>query len=184
MNEKKIIKKARKGDQEAFGQLYDKYISGIYRFVFFRINDKSETEDLTQQVFLKAWQNVSSFKIKKEAKFSSWLYRIAKNLIIDYYRTAKDHINIDDIKYDQQFAISYKLEEKIDNLTKFKQVKKSLTILTEDEQDVIIMKFVEEFSNEEIAQALDKSRGAVRVTQHRALKKIKCFFQESESKNK
>jgi len=103
-------------------------------------------------------------------------------LIIDYYRTTKDHINIDDVKYDQQFAISSKFEERIDNLTKFKQVKKSLTILTEDERDVIIMKFVEEFSNEEIAQALDKSRGAVRVTQHRALKKIKCFFQESELK--
>src|SRR6056297_1768996 len=180
MKEEEIVKKARKGDKKAFGKLYDEHISSIYRFIIFKVNTKSEAEDITQKVFLKAWQNIHSFKTKKGAKFSSWLYRIAKNAVIDHYRTSKDHTDIEDVKHSQKFASSPEIEQKLQNSKKFKEVKEALKNLTEDEQEVIVMKFIEELSNKEIGKALDKTQGAVRVTQHRALKKLKNFFQENE----
>lgn len=178
MKEELIVKKAKKGNQEAFGQLYDKYITKIYRFIFFKVETKSEAEDITQQVFLKAWQNIYSFKNKKGARFSSWLYRIAKNAVIDHYRTKKEYIDIEDIKYDKEFASSSDIEEKIQNTKKFKEVKKAIQNLSEDEQEVVVMKFVDELSNKEIGKILNKTQGTIRVIQYRALKKLKNFFEE------
>ncbi len=176
MNENKLVKKAKRGDSEAFGKLYDRYISQIYRFVFFKVNNIPEAEDITQQVFLKTWQNIRSYKFKRGARFSSWLYSIARNSVIDYYRTSKKHTDIEDVKYDSRFTTSPKFDEKLDRDKKVKQVEKSLSVLTEDERDVVIMKFVEEFSNKEIEETLGKSQGTIRVIQYRALKKLKSYF--------
>jgi RNA polymerase sigma-70 factor, ECF subfamily len=177
MNENKLVKKARKGDSQAFGKLYDKYIDKIYRFIFFKVNNSSEAEDITQQVFLKSWQNIKNYKPKKGAQFSSWLYRIARNSVIDHYRTSKNHTDIESIKEDE-FIETPEFEEKIDRFEKINKVKKSLYILTEDEKDVVIMKFVEEFSNKEIGKVLDKNQGTIRVIQYRALKKLKLHFKD------
>lgn len=183
MNEERLAKKAKRGDSEAFGKLYDKYVVKIYRFVLFKVNSKFEAEDITQQVFLKTWQNIRSYKTKRGAKFSSWLYHIARNSVIDHYRTSKNQTSLEDIKHDTQFAAPPDFDEAIDRSDKLGEVKKSIAILTEDEKDVVIMKFVEEFSNKEVGDVLDKSQGAVRVIQHRALKKLKRHFDEQKKYN-
>ena len=86
--EPELIKKAKNRNPEAFGLLYDQYLPAIYRFILLKIGDKVTTEDLAHQVFLSAWQNIENYQTQG-FPFSSWLYRIAHNAVIDYYRTGK-----------------------------------------------------------------------------------------------
>ena len=88
-DEYKIIKRAQRGDQEHFGRLYDHYTPQIYRFVFFKVGHQQEAEDLTHEIFLNAWKNIDNFTYRGHP-FSSWLYQIARNRIIDYYRSVLD----------------------------------------------------------------------------------------------
>lgn len=171
MSEDKLIKKAKKGDKDSFGQLYDKHLPAIYRFVFLKVGHKTEAEDITQQVFLNALENIKTFTPQADAKFSSWLYKIAKNLVIDHYRTAKGDIDVKLVS--DKLQSNEDLESALDKDLRFEIVKNALQHLTDDEQNVILMKFVNELSGDEIAAALQKSHGAIRVVQHRALKKLK-----------
>lgn len=182
--ERELIKSAQNGDSESFGELYDKYVTRIYRFIFLRVRQKTDAEDLSQKVFLKAWKNIDSYRDQKGASFSSWLYKIAKNTIIDYYRTNKEHADIDSVPEDELDPELPSYMEEMDDSFKLKQIKAALGELTDNQQNVIIMKFIEELSNEEISDALDKTEVAVRVTQHRALKRIKQILNEEDHNKK
>lgn len=171
MREKRLIKKAQKGDNQAFGELYDQYLPAIYRFIVIKVGNKADAEDISHQVFLNAWQKMPKYK-HQGFPFSSWLYRIAHNAVIDFYRTSKHHIDIDSVPEDS-FSETPETDKKIDDLMQTRIVKDAIKELNEDEQNVIIMKFVNELSNKEIAASLEKSEGAVRVMQHRALKQLK-----------
>jgi len=181
-DERKLISKAKEGKEEAFGQLYDKYMPAIYRFVFLKVGaQKAQAEDICHEVFLNAWQNIKNFRFQGYP-FSSWLYRIALNAVIDYYRTRKVNIDIDLVP-EEAMATNASLHESLDDKFDLQMVKMCLTKLEPSYQDVLIMKFIEELSNKEIAAALDKSEGAIRVVQHRAIKQLKKFIEDERSNN-
>src|SRR3989344_2601021 len=95
--ERKLILQAKEGKEEAFGRLYDKYMPAIYRFIFLKVGgDKGRAEDISPEGFLSAWQNIGNFRFQGYP-FSSWLYRIAGNAVIDYYRTRKASVNIENV---------------------------------------------------------------------------------------
>ena len=177
MTERELIQKAQNGESEAFGELYDQYVNRIYRFVFIKVASRPNAEDLTHQIFLAAWQNIQNFQFQG-FPFSSWLYKIAANTVIDFYRTRKQEESIEFIAEDALSEFP-EFAKKIDEAAEIKTVKNALQKLEPDQQTVLIMKFVDEFSNKEIAEILGKSEGAVRVTQHRALKRLKNFLQNN-----
>ena len=92
--EKSLIKKARAGNTKAFGNLYDHYLPQIYRFILLKVRRKSEAEDLAHEVFLSAWKNIGNYA-DQGFPFSSWLYQIAKNAVIDFYRTSKNNLPVE-----------------------------------------------------------------------------------------
>src|SRR3989344_2875321 len=89
-----IIERATKGEAEAFGLLYDHYLPKIYRFVFLKVGRREEAEDLTHQVFLNSWQHIANYQSMGHP-FSTLLYRMARNEVIDYIRTKKNPIPLD-----------------------------------------------------------------------------------------
>jgi RNA polymerase sigma-70 factor (ECF subfamily) len=167
--EEKLIIDAISGEASAFGLLYDKYQPQIYRFIYLKVSHREEAEDLAHQVFFKAWQNIGNYQIKG-LPFTSWLYRIARNEVIDHYRTRKPNLNIEII---EEPAGNDPVEQGIDNAIKIEAIRKAILQLNQEQQDVIIMRFVEELSFGEIAKAMDKSHGAVRILQHRAIKNLR-----------
>jgi RNA polymerase sigma-70 factor (ECF subfamily) len=177
--EKTYIKKAKRGNKEAFGFLYNHYLPQIYRFILFKINNQKEAEDLTHGVFLSAWQNVRNYEYEG-FPFSSWLYQIAKNAVIDFYRTSKKNISVEDI---DENALKIDAEDpvKIDASLEIEKLKKNISLLKSDYQDIIIMRFIEDMTHEEIANILNKSEGAIRLLQHRALKELKSIYYDNES---
>lgn len=172
--EDRLIRRAKNGEMEPFGQLYDHYIAPIYRFVLVKVTNRHEAEDLTHDVFLSAWQNLKNYK-HKGFPFSSWLYQIARNKVIDHYRTKKNHTNFENVD-EELLKVADVSEVNLNTTLELEQVKAAITNLSPEQQDVIIMKFVEDLSNEEIAEALGKTEGAVRLLQHRAVNNLKTLL--------
>ncbi len=174
MSEEKLVKKAVKGDERAFGKLYDAYISPIYRYIILRVGNKSVAEDITQEVFLSVWKNINDFQLREGVPFSSYLYKVARNKVIDYYRTEKSSVDIAQVEFLYEDWPDYGLA--IDDSLIVQKIKEQLKFLSADEREVIILKYVNELENKEIAEIISKTEGAVRVIQHRALKKLKEFM--------
>lgn len=168
--EQKLIELAIGGKSSAFGSLYDYYQPKIYRFVLIKVSHREEAEDLTHQVFMNAWENIRTYK-NLGFPFSSWLYRIARNQVIDRYRTKKQELYLFDIDPDY-FSELEGIEKNTDERLELERVTRTIKKLRRDYQDIIIMRFVEELSLKEIAASIDKSEGAVKLMQHRAIKEL------------
>lgn len=169
--ENKLIEQAIKGRPSAFGSLYDYYQPKIYRFVLIKVGRREDAEDLTHEVFRSAWESIKGYK-NLGYPFSSWLYRIARNQIIDFWRTRKQDTSLDKIDPEYfvapataQFDLSAKME--------MEKVRGAIAQLKPEHQDVIVMRFVEDLPIKEVATALDKSEGAIKLLQHRAIKELK-----------
>jgi RNA polymerase sigma-70 factor, ECF subfamily len=173
----KLVDKAVSGDGDAFGRLYDMHVDRVYRHIFYRVSSNADAEDLTQQVFIKAWQAIGRYK-KTASPFLAWLIRISHNLIVDFYRSRKSETYID---FD---AIASKPETDPEHIVEaeFNQqyMRQAINHLQGDQQQVILMRFIEDFSYPEIAAALGKSEGAIRVIQHRGLVKLKTILEKAQ----
>src|SRR5512140_369997 len=140
-NERQLVLQAQAGNSEAFGHLYDAYMERIYRFVWYRVDDQQTAEDITSQVFLKAWSNLDRFSFNR-TPYLAWLYTIAHNAVIDHYRTRKVTAALDDVqlrKKDHAEAV----ENEIDQTVEMKTSKEAMQTLTDDQQKVLTLKFIE-----------------------------------------
>ena len=172
-----LIDKAIAGDGNAFGRLYDMHVDRVYRHIYYRVGNTEDTEDLTHQVFLKAWQAIDKYR-KTASPFIAWLIRISHNLVIDFYRSRKSEAYIDfEIVDDKPDTDPQQIVE-----TQFNQqeMRKAILKLKGDQQQVILMRFIEDFSYGEIAAALGKSEGAIRVILHRGLAKLKTILEKEQ----
>lgn len=175
-----LIKCAVGGDAEAFGRLYDMHVERIYRHVYYRVGNIADAEDLTQQIFLKAWQAIGRYK-KTSSPFLAWLMRISHNLIIDFYRSRKDKVYLDSeiTANDSDSSPERVAEAEFDQ----QQLRRTILQLPGEQQKVILMSFIEGFTYDEIASSLGKSKGAIRVILHRALKKMRHMLEEEKGSN-
>jgi RNA polymerase sigma-70 factor (ECF subfamily) len=180
IEEEKIVRQAIKGEKEAFGLLYDKYQPQIYRFIYIKVGNRATAEDLTHEVFLKSWKKISDYRIR-EFPFSSWLYRIARNEVIDYYRLQKNNLSLEEIfdKDKENNVIPDQTQSPLDSTEKNikkEKLMQAIQKLNPIEQDIIILKFIEDLSTQKIAENLGKTNLAVRLIQHRAIKKLKKYL--------
>ena len=175
-NERQLVLQAQAGNSEAFGQLYDAYMERIYRFVYFRVEDHQTAEDITSQVFLKAWSNLDRFSFIR-TPYLAWLYTIAHNSVIDHYRTRKVTAALDDVHLSQQDHAEA-VENGIDLSAEMRSIKAALRALTDDQQKVLTLKFIEGLSNNEIARHLGKREGAIRALQMRGLQALAKQLEE------
>ena len=162
-----LVTAAQDGDLECFGEIYDQFVGQIFRYIYFKTGEKVVAEDLTQTVFLKALERIE--QLKGNGSFVSWLYKIARNVIIDYYRGRHKTVSLDMVGEIADSGNGHSLEPK----EKLEETLKALVTLNEEEQEVIVLHCVEEYSFEEIAKITKKSPGALRILKHRALGKLK-----------
>ena len=156
---------------------YEKYIAPIFRFIYFKVKNYQEAEDLTQTVFLKAWKNIDKYK-EKGYQFSSWLYVIARNTITDYWKKNKT-LNIEE-EILNSIPDNENVLEKIENAEDFNKIIKFIDKLTDDQQDLIILKFIEGLSNQEISKIINKKEDAIRQLQSRAIKSLKDILEKHD----
>ena len=159
----RLIKRAIGGDGEVFGELYSIYLERIYRYVFYQVKDKMTAEDITEEAFIKAWKAIASCK-GKERTFSSWLYRIAHNQLIDSLRKRRAELPLQQEMTNGLFA-----RNQVEGALEQQEQLEALTYLPRNQKQVIILKFIEGMDNREISKIMSKSEGAIRVLQTRAL---------------
>ena len=169
MSEAQLIKECQNGNLDRFAEIYDAYVNKIYRFVYYRTNHKETAEDITSVVFMKSMNKISSYSFEK-GTFSSWLYKIARNSVIDYYRSKKDVDDIDDF---WNLGEDNNLDRRVDANMKLDEIKEYLKKFSDEQREIIIMRIWDGLSYKEISEITGKNVGALKVTVSRILKKIK-----------
>jgi RNA polymerase sigma-70 factor, ECF subfamily len=172
------IDKAVQGDFDAFGDLYLENVQKIYNYIYYRTGNKSDAEDLTARVFQRALKHINSYQ-KTDVPFSAWLYRIAHNLVANFYRDTnrRREVPIEDHEFDLPQAEH--LEERIVRNEQLEFLLTTIRKLPADRQMVIILKFVDDMPNLEIARILGRSEGAIKSLYHRTLLELRNIYPEA-----
>ncbi len=172
--EKLLAERAAKRDEQAFAKLYDLYVEKIYKYIYYKSGRTDEAEDLTAQVFLKAWEAIDHYKWEGYP-FSTWLYRIAHNQMIDYYRTHRETFPLDTARARESTIDPLEAAERTFTSG---QIRVALQHLTHDQQRVVVLRFLEGYSTSEVASIMDKDPDAIRALQHRALRALQPWMSE------
>jgi RNA polymerase sigma-70 factor (ECF subfamily) len=175
-----LLKLAKGGDAEAFGEIYSRYAKLIFGFLYANLDSHLDAEDLTEEVFLRAWDSLSSYR-ERGIPFPAFLLRVARNALYDHYRRSKfasDHMPIENVDLlddsDPEAAASNNLEHE--------ELRQVLGQLNEDYRLVLVLRFLRELSPAETAQIMERSVGAVRVLQHRAIGAVRKLLHGDENK--
>jgi RNA polymerase sigma-70 factor (ECF subfamily) len=176
-DEANLIQQAKEGDPAAFAEIYDRHQPAIYRYIFYRVGDVTTAEDLTGEVFVRLLERIEHFTYQGRPLLA-WLYTIARNLIADYQRQAKPTTILSP---DEQLMAEVGNPAQVteQGLAR-RRLAAALPHLTEDQRQVIILKFIEGLDNVEVARTLGKSVGAVKSLQHRALAALRRILGENE----
>ena len=168
-DDKALLVQYRAGDREAFGRLYDRYIGKIYRFVYYKTHHRETAEDLVSRIFTKALEKIGGFDADK-GTFQAWLYAIARNTVIDHYRTSRGETGIEDV---WDLTGNEDAERDMDAKMKLEKVGQYLARLKSAHRDILIMRLWQGLSHAEIAAALDTSEASVKMTYSRAVNKLR-----------
>jgi len=169
-NEESLVKRAQQHDQVALTRLYDENFDRIYRYIVLKIGDRTEAEDMTQQVFLQALKSISSYKWKG-TPFSAWLYRIAHNQIVDYFRKKSRYATVDlDPRIQDRDPDPVTLAEKKMDAAELAEATRKLT---RAQQEVIALRFSSDLPIAEVSRIMGKSEGAIKALQHSAIRALR-----------
>ncbi|MEA3352004.1 MAG: sigma-70 family RNA polymerase sigma factor [Chloroflexota bacterium] len=173
-SEQVLIQRAKKCDPTAFAEIYDRCQPPIYRYISYRVNNPLDVDDLTSDVFVRLVERIDRFTYRGKP-ILAWLYTIAHNLVIDYYRRVEREKQS---PLDEQLAANTVTpEEYADTALDLKRLSGKLQQLTKDQQNVIIFKFIEGHSNAQVAQLMGKTVGAIKSLQHRGLAALRRAFE-------
>ena len=177
-DEREAVESARGSNPEAVGWLYERYFDRIYRYIFIKVGDATEAEDLTEQVFLKMIESIGAFEWQGST-FVAWLYRIAHNLIVDRHRrdSRRPHVPLEPLgdTLPSEYGDPHHLAERSDLRD---HLVESISRLTDLQAQVIALKFVAGLSNLEVASILDRTEGAIKALQHSALHNLQKLLSE------
>jgi RNA polymerase sigma-70 factor (ECF subfamily) len=167
-----VLEKAVQGDSEAFGLLYERYVTRIYNYIFYRIGSSYDAEDLTERVFIRALRHINRYN-NRGLPFSAWLYRIAHNLVANWYR---DNSRRKEIPLDDGILTSHQSsfpEQEVLHSEERERLLQVIRTLPPDRQQLVILKFVDHLSNAEIGQIMGRTEGAIKSLYHRTLLTIR-----------
>jgi len=168
--EKRLLKKAQNGDKEAFAELYREHVQAIFRYVYNRVSDKQLAEDLTGDVFTRMLKGLPSYQDQGKPLLA-WLYRIAHARVVDHYRRVERRPNESDVE-SIPISVTPDMDERLLRQQAARALRDAITYLTDDQQQVIVLRFIEGYRIEEVANVMGKKPNAIKALQHRALRSL------------
>jgi RNA polymerase sigma-70 factor, ECF subfamily len=179
--ENEVVERAAKGDTEAFSILYERYVTRIYNYIYYRTGNPHESEDLTSRVFHRALHHINHYD-NRGIPFSAWLYRIAHNLVANWHRdnSRRKEVPLED--YTQQPHRSLAPEASVVDNQEMEDLLKAIRRLPPDRQQLLILKFVEGMSNADVAMIMMRSEGAIKSLYHRTLMALRDELSKMDHK--
>ncbi|MDD3711644.1 MAG: RNA polymerase sigma factor [Patescibacteria group bacterium] len=173
--ENSIKDRLKNRDQSAFEDLYNKNIDDIYRFIYFKIGKKDDASDLSSLVFLKTWEHIQKNSISNKETLRGLVYKIARHVVIDYYRSNKgENLSLDDENNKIDVVDEkYDIESEMSSQADFGDLMSQMMELKNEYREILLMRFVNELSLDEISDITGKKKINVRVLLHRAVKALK-----------
>lgn len=172
-----------KTDREAFGVLYERYVTAIYRYVYYRVGSVEDAEDLTARVFARALKHVHGYS-DRGVPFSAWLYRIAHNVVANFHRDNSRHpsVPLDEVETYGSGEDVVDHDQRIDGERQRERLLRAIRMLPEERQHLVVLKFVEQMQNEEIGQIMNRSEGAIKSLYHRTLLQLRTIMDKEDHK--
>ncbi len=170
-----VIERARGGDRTAFAELYDQYVDSVYRYLLYRLREPSDAEDLTSEVFTRAFANIHRYRWQGKS-FLAWLYTIARNAVTDRRRRERPTVDLD-----TAFGLAEGGPTAHERAVLGEQVgalRGAVKHLTTEQQQVLSLRFVRDLSSREVARMLGKNEGAIRALQFRALGRLRKILHD------
>lgn len=166
-----LVDLAKDGDAEAFGQLYDHYVTGIFRFVYYRVGSRQLAEDLTSETFVRGLRAIQRFTWQGK-DFGAWLTTIARNLIADHYKSSRSRLEIATEVVPEGRTTVSSPEQDVLSLLSHELLYAAVNQLPAEQRDCILMRFIQGLSIAQTAAALGRSDGAVKQLQLRAIRRL------------
>lgn len=165
-----LIARAQDGEVRAFGELYERYLDPIYRYIRSRVEAEADAEDLCESVFMRSFEALERYEDQGHP-YSAYLYRLARNSLVDYYRAGRMEFDLE--RADRELRAAADLDHRLDQREQLRSIAEALASLPEDYGEVIRLRLVLEFPTDSVAEWMQRSPGAVRVLLHRALKALR-----------
>jgi len=170
-----LIRLAANLDREAFGELYRLYAPRIHRFVAYQVNDRVLAEDLTNQVFMRAMKAIGRYQHHSVPQFNAWLFRIARNVVVDHWRAKRDTVSLDEALATERGET---LDAHFESLSRREELQVAMQKLTEDQREVLVLRFGMGMSHREIAERMGRNEEAIRALQFRAIRSLRAIMGE------
>lgn len=168
-----LVRRAQDGDTEAFGSIYDHFFTPVYRYAAFRL-PSDMAEDVTADVFVKAWEKLHTYRLQKNVPFGAWLFRIARHAVIDTYRTQRGFEEMPENLPDTDGL--NRAESRLERRNTLHTVRSALNELPARYREVLLLTYVSELPYSEVARVLRLSEGGVRILKMRALRKLETLL--------
>lgn len=166
-----LVEQAQQGDAEAFGQLYDRYVDLVHRFIYYRVGDRGTAEDFTSETFLRAWRRIGSVS-NQGRDIGAWFVTIARNIILDHVKSSRYKLEVTTADMlDADTAEDGPEGTVLDRLA-HTELLRCVQRLNPEQQECIVLRFLEGLSVAETAQVMGKNEGAIKALQHRAVRRL------------
>ena len=166
-----FVKLAQDGDGDAFGKLYDRYVDMVFRFIYFRVNDRALAEDFTSETFLRALRRISTISYQGR-DIGAWFITIARNIVLDHLKSARHRLELttaDTLEGKEHVAST---EEAVLDVLQSERLMQAVAQLGDEQRECIMLRFVHGLSVSETANVMGKNDGAIKALQHRAVRKL------------
>lgn len=177
----KLVRRVQKGDVEAFGLIYDRFFDSVYAYVLRQVGSPADAEDIVSGVFLEVFEKIGGFTWRG-AGFAAWLFRIARNDVFDHFRRQGNRTRTIALTEIEEKPAGTRVEEIAERAWDEKELLRAVDQLSDEQRQVVLLKLMFNFSNRQVSTVIDKSEGAVKALQHRALISLRKILDEGKGR--
>jgi RNA polymerase sigma-70 factor, ECF subfamily len=167
----RLVQLAQRGDGEAFGQLYDRYVDTVYRFIYFRVGERGLAEDFTSETFLRALRRIGTVSYQGR-DIGAWFVTIARNIVLDHVKSARVRLEVVAAETPEPESAEPSTEQAVLTSLTNTRVLAAVNELGDEQRECVLLRFIQGFSVSETAEVMGKNEGAVKALQHRAVRKL------------
>lgn len=167
----RLVQRAQRGDGEAFGLLYDRYVDTVYRFVYFRVGERALAEDFTSETFLRALRRIGTVSYQGR-DIGAWFVTIARNIILDHAKSARHRLEVVAAETPEPDSSEPSTEQAVLTSLTNARLLAAVDELGHEQRECVVLRFIQGFSVSETAEVMCKNEGAVKALQHRAVRKL------------